>query len=81
MRQLVLQVAKRVNMSLLNKIAEALTGLRWDAMMDKMRVATNSAALSATISGSVETTRTSFRSFFNSFTGTYTAGMLATDGG
>jgi transposase InsO family protein len=81
MRQLVLQLARRVNMSLLNKIAEALTGLRWDAMMDKMRVATNSAALSATISGSVETTRTSFRSFFNSFTGTYTAGVLATDGG
>jgi hypothetical protein len=81
MRQMVLQVARRINTSLLDKVAVALTGLRWDAMMDKMRVATNSAALAAKIGGSVETVRTGFRGFFNAFMATYTAGVLATDGG
>ncbi len=81
LRQLVLLIAGRIEAALLDCIAEALTGLKWPAMLTEMHMRTCSAALGAKIEAPTKKARTGWRAHFNAFKTTYTAATLGTDGG
>jgi hypothetical protein len=79
--QLVLLIVERVQQSLLDAIAESLTGLKWPAMLQRMQLQASTAALTAKIGGPTDTARGLWRAHFNAHKAVYTAASLATDGG
>jgi hypothetical protein len=81
LHQLVLLVVERVQASLLDAIAESLTGLKWPAMLQRMQMLACSTALAAKIGGTPDMVRATWRAHLNAFKATYTVASLATDGG
>jgi hypothetical protein len=79
--QLVMLIADRVHASLLNAIAESLTGLKWPGMLQRMQMDACAAALAVKISGPPDVVRGLWRARFNAHKAVYTPQSLATDRG